>query len=45
MSQASPSHDDKEARPLEAPVDFDYPICLLVEVKRSPILRCGNFGF
>jgi hypothetical protein len=45
MAQASPSHNDQEARPPSTQVELGYRLCLLIEENRTIMLRCGNACF
>src|ERR1700736_2746934 len=43
-TQASPSHNGQEARSPATQVEL-YRLCLLIEVKQTAMLRCGNTCF
>jgi hypothetical protein len=44
-AQASPAHNDREARPPATQVELGYRLCLLIEVKQTTMLQCGNRRF
>ena len=44
-AQASPAHNGREARPPATQVELGYRLCLLIEVKQTVMLQCGNSRF